>query len=117
MALTMLLAPQVRATCRLMVSALRRWTVPALAAALWVVTLLFALRSFTPDRDLIGPFNSDDAISVIMANDTSFTPFHLFFFGQDRFGAWPHLLLSWTSHLVGAITPSMFIHFQVLWAW
>jgi hypothetical protein len=100
-----------------LVSALRRWTVPALAASLWVVTLLFALRSFAPDRDLVGPFNSDDAISVIMANDTSFTPFHLFLFGQDRFGAWPHLLLALTSHLVGTITPSMFNHLQVLWAW
>jgi hypothetical protein len=88
-----------------------------LAAGLWSATLAFALRAFTPERDAILPFSSDDAISVIMANEKRITPFHLFYFGQDRFGAWPHLALDLLSRFTGPITPSAFSHAQVIWAW
>jgi hypothetical protein len=91
--------------------------VPALAASLWITTLVFALRAFTPEQDIVLPFNSDDAISVIMANQTAVTPYHLFYFGQDRYGAWPHLTLAAASRLIGTITPAAFSHAQVLWAW
>jgi hypothetical protein len=89
----------------------------ALAAALWATTLLFALTAFTPERDAIESFNSDDAISILMANEPHVTPFHLYYFGQDRFGGWPHLLLAAASRVVGPITPVAFSRVQVAWAW
>jgi hypothetical protein len=39
------------------------------------------------------PFNSDIAIPVLMANDEHWDLFQCFYYGQDRFGAWPFLLV------------------------
>jgi hypothetical protein len=94
-----------------------RWLVAALACASWLGTLVFALFALSPERDIVMPFNSDQAISVIMANERRLTPFHLFYFGQDRFGAWPHLALGAASRLSGPVTPAAFSHAQVIWAW
>lgn len=59
----------------------------------------------------IHPYNSDTAIQLLMANADSWTPFHLYYFGQDRFGALPFTLASlihvvtglrWTPFTLGA---------------
>lgn len=72
-------------------------------AARW--TLLF-----DPAGQNVDGFDSDDAIVVLMANDWHWTPSHLFYFGQDRFGAWPFLAMSllarvfvWTPEAVALV--------------
>lgn len=52
-----------------------------------------ALASFAPGSAHVGPFDADMAIPVLMANGSSGHPlFDAYYFGQDRFGAWPYLL-------------------------
>ncbi|HLL55992.1 MAG TPA: hypothetical protein VK447_20695 [Myxococcaceae bacterium] len=55
----------------------------------WVVHLV---RAAHPASGVVVPFHSDNAIPVLMANDPRWTPFSLYFYGMDRFGAWPFLL-------------------------
>jgi hypothetical protein len=55
----------------------------------WVVHLV---RTAHPASGVVVPFHSDNAIPVLMANDARWTPFSLYFYGMDRFGAWPFLV-------------------------
>lgn len=47
---------------------------------------LLAFYAYAPIGTMDGSFNSDSAIPVIMANSESLSPYHLYYFGQDRFG-------------------------------
>lgn len=47
------------------------------------------------------PYNSDSAIVSLMANWDGWSPFHLYYFGQDRFGALPFLLMQGVHALTG----------------
>jgi len=53
------------------------------------------------------PFNSDGAIPVLMANHRPWDLFHLYFYGMDRFGAWPFAAEALAGRALGfAWTPS-----------
>jgi len=47
----------------------------------------------------VARFNSDSAIPVLMANDRHWDLFQCFYYGQDRYGAWPFLLIriAWSA--------------------
>jgi hypothetical protein len=74
------------------------WT--ALLAALVAFTCV-AFPLFGPWDANVKPFDSDDAIIILMANQEQLTPFHLYYFGQDRFGAWPFLIGQAIHRLTG----------------
>ncbi|HBS07039.1 MAG TPA: hypothetical protein DEA96_18855 [Leptospiraceae bacterium] len=66
-------------------------------ACLILITGLFLFRapSYAPDTEfIIGGFSSDTGIPVLMSNSDYFSPFSLYYWGQDRFGSWPFLLFS-----------------------
>ncbi|MCB9228496.1 MAG: hypothetical protein H6618_02705 [Deltaproteobacteria bacterium] len=52
-----------------------------------------------PVGTMDGDFNSDSAIPVIMINSPELTPYHLYYFGQDRLGGWP-FVLQWIINFV-----------------
>ncbi len=69
----------------------KKLVVVALTLGLWLFFLCRAISVFGPDSiDVF--FNSDAAIPVLMANDDrSITLFDAYYFGGDRWGAWPML--------------------------
>ena len=77
----------------------------ALAIIAWGFFTWTASRLFGPGSAYIG-FTSDSAIPLLMSRYQGHTPFSLYYWGQDRFGAWPFLLGSAWSALTGwAWTP------------
>src|SRR5262252_8331295 len=92
----------------------------------WAFLLWQAIELFRPDSSLLPTYSSDDAIPLLMANEPRMTPFSLFFYGQDRFGAWPFLIaralgwlghFSWSPELLSAyLTLFMFAAAWPLWA-
>jgi len=69
----------------------KRLLVIALTLSLWLFFLCRAINVFGPDSNDIF-FNSDGAIPVLMANDDRpITLFDAYYFGSDRWGAWPML--------------------------
>ena len=67
--------------------------------AIWsflVAVCLWKLRAGTFN---VARFSSDSAIPVLMANDRHWDLFQSFYYGQDRFGAWPFLLIriAWSA--------------------
>jgi len=66
---------------------------PAVATILvliaWLLFLTLAIRVFGPDSEYV-IFDSDGAIPVLMANeDRPITLFDTYYWGVDRWGAWP----------------------------
>jgi hypothetical protein len=83
----------------------------AAAWVVWILVLLRVLHAFGPDTGFNdAPYNSDTAIPVLMANDDRpFSPYSLYYWAADRFGAWQYLLpalihrrtgLWWTEQMV-----------------
>jgi hypothetical protein len=69
-----------------------------LILVVWLVFLILALRTFGPDSVHIN-FSSDSAIPVLMANDDRpITVFDTYYYGADRWGAWP-LIIAKAVHL------------------
>jgi len=69
----------------------KRLLVIALTLGLWLFFLCRAISVFGPDSNDVF-FNSDGAIPLLMANDDrSITLFDAYYFGGDRWGAWPML--------------------------
>jgi hypothetical protein len=86
----------------------------ALVLSVGVTAALFhaALGSLGPDSFALPPFNSDAGVPVLMANETHWDVFHAFYFGEDRFGAWPFLLAhALATFLHRPVTPE-FLHAQ-----
>ncbi len=60
--------------------------------------------------------NSDTAIPILMTNDRHWDVFQLFYYGQDRFGAWPFLSIRLGAAVFGATI--RWEHLQIcLMAW
>ncbi len=65
----------------------------ALFVALLGVLLVRSFSSFTPGSVNMRVFDADMAIPVLMANGSSgLWLFDMYYYGQDRSGAWPYLL-------------------------
>jgi len=64
----------------------------ALAALVaWAASLALAVRLLPPGSPWLLPYTSDSAIPVLMARAPAVDLFHAYYWGQDRFGAWPFL--------------------------
>jgi hypothetical protein len=65
----------------------------ACAFLIWLLFLLRATQVFTVGSAHVTMFNSDSAIVVLMANENRpATVYNTYYYGQDRFGAWPFLI-------------------------
>ncbi|MCB1166242.1 MAG: hypothetical protein KDK33_08815 [Leptospiraceae bacterium] len=54
---------------------------------------LFQFPRYHPGSDVFeNGFSSDTAIPILMINADYFSPFSLYYWGQDRFGSWPFLI-------------------------
>jgi hypothetical protein len=82
----------------------------------WGGLLVQVLRHFDPGSSFTG-WNSDVAITTLQSNDSVFDPFRLYYYGQDRIGAWPWLLAQGLRALTGFDwTPWRSFVWQATWA-
>ncbi|HKC65917.1 MAG TPA: hypothetical protein VKB86_19895 [Pyrinomonadaceae bacterium] len=71
----------------------RRVLLFVLAFSIWLFFLVRSIQVFPPGSAYVTSFNSDTAIPVLMANENRpITIYSAYYYGQDRFGAWPFLL-------------------------
>jgi hypothetical protein len=71
----------------------RRNLLFACAFLIWLLFLFRAMQVFTVGSAHVTMFNSDSAIVVLMANENRpATAYNTYYYGQDRFGAWPFLI-------------------------
>jgi hypothetical protein len=88
------------------------------AVAVWSFFLWRGLDAFSPASDIndVG-FNSDSAIPVLMANDERrISVFNCYYYGADRWGAWPFLFAQLIGRAVGHHwTPETLSAFQTVW--
>ncbi|MBJ6762180.1 hypothetical protein JGU66_15510 [Myxococcaceae bacterium JPH2] len=62
------------------------------AGLAWALTLLLVVRLIPPSSPWLVEFSSDSGIPVLVTRARTLDLFHIFYFGQDRFGMWPFLL-------------------------
>ena len=88
------------------------------ALVVWAALLGRAMQIFAPSTDVndVG-FNSDSAIPVLMSNETRpFSAYSLYYYGADRWGAWPFLLTRWIGERTGYHwTDDTLFRVQALW--
>ena len=93
--------------------ALRNHSLKVIAWIISIATggfvLVAILQRLGPGSAELPLFNSDSAIPVLMSNSSYWRGFDAFYWGQDRFGAWPFLLIRCVAH--GHVTP------EILQAW
>ena len=88
-----------------------------LGVGVWVSVLARVLTHFDPGSQMSGWY-SDTAITVLQSNDPVFDPFRLYYYGQDRTGAWPWLAAQAWRALTGFDwTPQRAFFWQATWAW
>ncbi|EAU64453.1 hypothetical protein [Stigmatella aurantiaca] len=88
-----------------------------LVGLLWVSLLARVFTHFDPGSQLVNGWNSDAAIAVLQSNDPVFDAFRLYYYGQDRIGAWPWLLAQGWRALTGFDwTPYRVFLWQATWA-
>ena len=75
-------------THRKMLAASRRMDLRRLSRLIallaWCAAVGIAWSRFDPGSQLVSGWNSDGAIPVLMSNAEGFTPFDLYYWGQDR---------------------------------
>lgn len=71
----------------------RRILAALAAAVLGAAGLHTALHSLGPDSAYILRFNSDHGIPLLMIHEPGWDLFRAYYFGQDRFGAWPFFVI------------------------
>ncbi|WP_224370971.1 hypothetical protein [Hyalangium versicolor] len=88
-----------------------------LVGLLWVGLLARVFTHFDPGSDVVTGWNSDASITVLQSNDPVFDAYRLYYYGQDRIGAWPWLLAQGLRALTGFDwTPYRMFVWQALWA-
>jgi hypothetical protein len=78
----------------------------ALLGLSWLAVASWAARVLAPDTGNAGTLHSDSGVSLLMANAERLTPFHFYFFAQDRFGGWP-FISAWLVHAVSGVSWSL----------
>ncbi|KFE68022.1 hypothetical protein DB31_7259 [Hyalangium minutum] len=83
----------------------------------WGSLLVQVLLHFAPGNAAVTGWNSDASITVLQSNDPVFDAFRLYYYGQDRIGAWPWLLAQGWRALTGFDwTPWRVFAWQATWA-
>lgn len=91
-----------------LVTRVARW----LALAVVAVFTLLEMRSYVPGNET-DTFNSDDAIPLLMANAPHLKGFSLYYWGQDRWGAWPMLAMNLVHRATGFAWAMMSFHVAI----
>ncbi len=81
-----------------------------LAVGVTAVAFVSAWTSLGPDSLLLRPFNSDGAVPVLMANQTHWDFLSAFYWGEDRYGAWPFFVAHGLSLLFRVPVTPEFLH-------
>ncbi|WP_434391249.1 hypothetical protein [Melittangium boletus] len=86
-----------------------------LLVGLWVLVVTRVLSLLPPGACWVG-WNSDMAIPVLQINDPVLDPFRFYYYGQDRLGAWPWMLMQALRPLSGGgwTVPALTL-WQTLW--
>jgi hypothetical protein len=98
-------------------TALHKGLVALTATIIWSFFLLRTIDVFGPGSANVD-FSSDSAIPVLMSVDKSpVTIFNLYYYGTDRWGAWPFLITQLVGHVTGYqwSAESIFV-LQATWA-
>ncbi|OJH41339.1 hypothetical protein [Cystobacter ferrugineus] len=82
-----------------------------LLVGLWVLVVTRVLSLMPPGACWVG-WNSDMAIPVLQINDAVINPFRFYYYGQDRLGAWPWMLMQAARPLSGG---GWTVHALILW--
>ncbi|XXF77847.1 hypothetical protein P2318_33075 [Myxococcaceae bacterium GXIMD 01537] len=84
--------------------------------------LLFALlaakasRALGPDSAHVTGLNSDSGVPVMMCNAREWSLFHFYYYGQDRFGAWPFLAARAVGRMLGVqVMPAHLHAWMTVW--
>jgi hypothetical protein len=97
---------------------LRKTLFILMALAVWSFFLWRAFNVYNPSSDVntIG-FNSDSAIPILMSNEERpSTVFNLYYYGTDRWGAWPFLATHFIHRTTGyRWTDQSIFMLQALW--
>jgi hypothetical protein len=89
-----------------------------IGVACWAFLLWRSLDAFGPGSDINNvSFNSDSAIPVLMANDDGrITVFNCYYYGADRWGAWPFLVAQLARRATGhRWGPESLTAFLIVW--
>lgn len=88
-----------------------------LGLGIWGSVLARVFTHFDPASQAVTSWNSDASIAVLQANDPVFDTFRLYYYGQDRIGAWPWLAAQAWRALTGfEWTPHRLFLWQATWA-
>ncbi|MDQ3821568.1 MAG: hypothetical protein M3362_28350 [Acidobacteriota bacterium] len=80
----------------------RRVLLFILAFSIWSFFLVRSIQVFPPGSAHVTGFNSDSAIPVLMSNENRpATAYNTYYYGQDRFGAWPFLIAQLVHRTAG----------------
>lgn len=83
----------------------------------WASVLEQVFTHFDPGSSQVTGWHSDTAIPVLQSNDPVFDTFRLYYYGQDRIGAWPWLVAQAWRALTGFDwTPYRLFLWQATWA-
>lgn len=96
---------------------LKRTLFAALALIVWSLVLWRALIVLGPDSNYVSSLNSDTGIILMMANERRpVTAFSLYYYGQDRFGAWPFLIENFAGRTFNYYWTERGLYFvQTIW--
>ena len=88
----------------------------ALSYSIATIIIIQLYKGFRPFYDWVQPFNSDDGIAVIMSRDGMWSPFCLYYYGQDRLGSWFYIIAGYFARLVGEVPSAIHIYdFAFCW--
>ncbi|MFE8602912.1 hypothetical protein [Archangium violaceum] len=79
-------------------------------ALLMVGLLVRAVSRFVPGGSLVGAYNSDMAIPLLMTRGSWLGLFDVYYYGQDRYGAWPYLLARAAHQVFGFDWTAVSLH-------
>ncbi len=96
---------------------LKRALFVTLALVVWCLVLWRALIVLGPDSNYVSSLNSDTGIILMMANERRpVTVFSLYYYGQDRFGAWPFLIENFAGRKFNYYWTEQGLYFiQAIW--
>ncbi|MCI0674094.1 MAG: hypothetical protein L0Y64_26910, partial [Myxococcaceae bacterium] len=93
-----------------------RWLGAAAVLAAWGALVALTLGRLHPSGGLVMDWHSDAAIPVLQVNDPVFDAFRLYYYGQDRLGAWPWMLGQAARAVLGLHwTPERLAAAQAVW--